>query len=254
MRRGRREIRGGRLRSFVWASTTQGPVLLLGAAHVVDLEVPLRRELAARTLDGVAIELDAERAASLFAEDGPRSSGRGAPLFARLWGRVQRRLGAEIGGGEPGAEMKVAARVAKERNLPLFLIDDPIRTTLLEIVRNMTVKERVALLAGALLALFVPARVVEHEMDRYAQEPTTYTSELRRAAPTLARVLLDDRNEHMAERLASLRHQGYGRMAVVVGDAHLEGLRSALGRRGVPVEVIPFRQLRGPTGPYPNPS
>jgi hypothetical protein len=44
--------------SLVYASTTQSPVLLLGAAHVVDLEAPLRRELAARTLDGVAIERD----------------------------------------------------------------------------------------------------------------------------------------------------------------------------------------------------
>ncbi len=233
----------------MWASTTESPVLLLGAAHVVDLEAPLRRELAARPLDGVAIELDAERAASLLSDSaGPRSGG-GAPLFARLWSRVQRRLGAEIGGGEPGAEMKVAARVARERNLPLFLIDDPIRATLIELMRTMPFKERVALLVGAVAGLFVPARAVRHEMDRYAERPAEYLSALRQASPTLARVLLDDRNEHMAERLAVLRHRGYGRMAVVVGDAHLEGLRAALGRRGVPVEVIPFQRLRGATAP-----
>jgi pheromone shutdown protein TraB len=165
---------------------------------------------------------------------------------------VQRRLGAEIGGGEPGAEMKVAARLARERNLPLFLIDDPIRQTLLELVRTMPFKERVTLLAGAVAALFVPARFVEREMDRYAEEPTAYTAELRRASPTLARVLLDERNEHMADRLAVLRSRGYGRIAVVVGDAHLEGLRAALGRRGVPVESIPFQRLRSATAPSPS--
>ena len=237
----------------MFASTTQSPVLLLGAAHVVDLEEPLRRELSSRTLDGVAIELDAERAAALFASSGG-GSGRGAPLFARLWGLVQRRLGAEIGSGEPGAEMKVAAQLAKERNLPLFLIDDPIRATLLELVRTMPFKERVTLLAGAVLALFVPAKVVEREMDRYAEAPADYTSELRRASPTLARVLLDERNEHMADRLAVLRSRGYGRMAVVVGDAHLVGLGAALGRRGVPVEAIPFQRLRGATAPSSTPS
>ena len=236
----------------MYASTTQSPVLLLGAAHVVNLEVPLRRELDARTLDGVAIELDAERAAALFSEDGAGRSSRGAPLFARLWGRVQRRLGAEIGGGEPGAEMKVAAQLAKERNLPLFLIDDPIRATLMELVRTMPFKERVTLLVGSVVALFVPARFVEREMDKYAEEPAAYTAELRRASPTLARVLLDDRNEHMADRLTTLRNRGYGRMAVVVGDAHVDGLRAALGRRGVPVETIPLQQLRGATAPSPN--
>lgn len=238
----------------VYASTTQSPVLLLGAAHVVDLEAPLRRELDTRTLDGVAIELDAERAEALFSESSGGRSSRGAPLFARLWGRVQRRLGAEIGGGEPGAEMKVAAQLAKERNLPLFLIDDPIRATMMELVRTMPFKERIALLAGAVAALFVPARLVEREMDKYADSPEAYTAELRRASPTLARVLLDDRNEHMADRLAAIRNRGYGRLAVVVGDAHLVGLRSALSRRGVPVEAIPFQQLRGPTAPPPVPS
>jgi pheromone shutdown protein TraB len=238
----------------VYASTTQSPVLLLGAAHVVNLAEPLRRELSGRTLDGVAIELDAERAAALFSPAGGVRSGRGAPLFARLWGLVQRRLGTEIGGGEPGAEMKVAAQLAKERNLPLFLIDDPIRATLLQLVRTMPFKERVALLAGAVVALFVPAKVVEREMDRYAEAPGEYTNELRRASPTLARVLLDERNEHMADRLAALRSRGYGRMAVVVGDAHVDGLKAALGRRGVPVESISFQRLRGATGPSSTPS
>jgi pheromone shutdown protein TraB len=238
----------------VYASTSQSPVLLLGAAHVIDLEAPLRRVFAERVLDGVAIELDAERANALFAEDGPGRSSRGAPLFARIWGRVQQRLGAEMGGGGPGAEMKVAAQLARERQLPLFLIDDPIRATLLELVRTMPFKERVTLLVSAFAALFIPTRVVERELDRYADAPEAYTEELRKASPALAHVLLDERNEHMADRLAALRSQGYGRIAVVIGDAHLEGLRSALGRRGVPVEAIRFQQLRAVTGPSPSPS
>ncbi len=237
----------------MYSSTTQSPVLLLGAAHVVDLAEPLRRELDARTLDGVAIELDPERARALFADQRGRG-GRDAPLFARLWERVQRRLGAEIGGGVPGAEMKAAARFAEERHLPLFLIDDPIGTTFVELVRTMPFRERVGLLVGAIVALFVPARLVEREIERYADRPDVYTEELRRSSPTLARVLLDDRNEHMADRLASLRGRGYGRLAVVVGDAHVAGLRAALRRRGVPVEAIPFRDLRSSTGSSPRPS
>ncbi len=234
----------------MFARTTESPVLLIGAAHMVDLAVPLRSTLGGRVLDGVAVELDPERAQALFAEgDAARGGRSGVPLFARLWGLIQKRLGAEIGGGTPGAEMKVAVSVARERQLPVFLIDDPIRQTLLNLVRTMPFKERVALLVGAVVGLFVPARVVEHEMDRYTEDPAAFTSEIRRASPTIARVLIDDRNEHMAERLASLRGQGYGRLAVVVGDAHLPGLSAALGRRSIPVESIPFRELRRTTGP-----
>ena len=238
----------------MYSSTLDAPVLLLGSAHVVDLSEPLRRVLSERVLDGIAVELDTERAQSLMSPDGPGRGAGSAPLFARLWSVVQRRLGSEIGAGVPGAEMKVAIGVGRERNLPIFLIDDPIRVTLANLVRSMPFKERVTLLASSVVGLFLPSRIVAKEMDRYAESPGEYTEELRRVSPTTARVLLDDRNEHMADRLASLRQQGYRRMAAVVGDAHLEGLKSALGKRGVPSEVVRFSELRGVTAPSPGSS
>ncbi len=218
-------------------------MLLLGTAHVVDLARPLRKVLTDRPLDGVAVELDRERAEALFSEGGPRSR-RGGPLLARLWGHIQRRLGEQIGGGDAGEEMKIAAAVARERHLPLFLVDDPIRATFANLLRSMPAKERVTLLVGAFAGLFVPARVVSREMERYTEEPGQFAEEIRRVSPTVAKVLLDDRNEHMADRLAQLRGQGFARIAVVVGDAHVPGLVAALERRGVATDAIPFRELR----------
>ncbi len=236
----------------MYGSTAQAPVLLLGSAHVIDLAEPIRRRLSGRVLDGIALELDGERAAALLEPaSGPRGGG-GVPLVARLWSILQRRLGAELGGGAPGEEMKVAAAIAKERSLPVFLIDDPIRATLANLLTSLSVRERVTILVGAVVGLFVPSRVVAREVDRYAEDPAEFAAELRRASPTLARVLLDDRNEHMAERLASLRARGYGRIAAVVGDAHVPGLAEALRRRGVPVETVGFRDLRSATAPSPS--
>jgi pheromone shutdown protein TraB len=228
----------------VYSSTRDAPVLLLGTAHVVDLSEPLRRILSERVLDAIAVELDPERAESLMGPEGTHRSSASAPLFARLWGVVQRRLGSEIGAGVPGAEMKVAIAVGRERKLPVFLIDDPIRMTLANLVRSMPFKERVTLLVSSVVGLFLPSRLVSEEMDRYTESPDEYTEQLRRVSPTTARVLLDDRNEHMADRLGTLRQQGYGRVAAVVGDAHLEGLRAALSRRGLPSEVVRFSELR----------
>jgi len=238
----------------VYASTLDAPVLLVGCAHVVDLSAPLKQVLTGRVLDGIAVELDPERAEALIASDGSHRRSGSAPLFARLWGVVQRRLGSEIGAGVPGAEMKVAMEVAEGRKIPLFLIDDPIRLTLANLVRSMPFKERVMLLASAVVGLFLPARVVNREMDRYAEDPSEYTEELRRVSPTTARVLLDDRNEHMAQRLAAIKQQGHGRLAAVVGDAHLEGLKAALARYGVPSEVVRFAELRSPTASSPGSS
>jgi len=239
----------------MYASTMEGPVLLLGSAHVVDLDVPLRRELGRRVLDGVAVELDAERAASVLSEDPESPSGRpGGPFFVRLWGMLQKRLGEQIGGGVAGAEMRTAARFAREQGLPLFLIDDPIRETIGRLMRSMSVRERVSLLVGGIVGLVIPSRVVERQIDSYTESSEDFLQEVRRAFPQVARVLIDERNEHMADRLREIRRRGYGRVAAVVGDAHVPGLAQALRRRGIPVETVALGQLRASTAPSDGPS
>ncbi len=233
----------------MWSSSLESPVLIIGAAHVVDLREPLRRILLSRTLDAVAVELDADRAqAILRPQEGPRSGG-GGPVFLRLWAMLQRRLGRELGGGIAGAEMRAAAEVAGERRLPLLLIDDPIRDTLGRLLGSLSLKERVALLGGAIVGLFLPSRFVSHQIEEYNAAPGDYLDEVRQAYPTIARVLLDDRNDHMAARLAEARRNGFGRVAAVVGDAHVSGLAAALARRGIPAETVPLARLLAPTAP-----
>ncbi len=233
----------------MYASTLESPILLIGSAHVVDLEAPLRAVLGPRELDGIAVELDAERARALLS-DQPTAGrpGPGVPIFVRLWGLLQRRLGEEMGGGVAGAEMRTAAAISKERSLPLFLIDDPIRETLQRLLRSMSGKERILLVFGGILGLVIPARMVERQIDAYTEDPSQYVDELRRAYPGVARVLLDERNDHMANRLKELRTRGYGRLAVVVGDAHVPGLAESLRRRGIPVETVALGVLRGAVG------
>ncbi len=228
----------------MWTSTAEAPILLVGAAHVVDLEPALRRLLRDRPLDGVAVELDDERARALLAppETAPGRRGR-VPVVLRLWGHLQRRLGEEMGGGVAGAEMVVAARIAQERGVPLLLIDDPIRETLPKLLGSLSLRERLSLVVGSIVGLFVPARLVQRQLDRYNEAPAPFLEEVRSAYPGLARVLIDDRNEHMARRLGEARGRGVGRIAAVVGDAHVPGLVAALARRGIPTEAVPLREL-----------
>ena len=112
------------------------------------------------------------------------------------------------------------------------------------LVASMSLKERISLVLGGLLGLVIPPRIVERQLDAYAESPAEYLEEVRGAYPSIARVLLDDRNEHMADRLGELRRRGFGRVAAVVGDAHVPGLTEALRRRGIPVEAVPFARLR----------
>jgi pheromone shutdown protein TraB len=238
----------------MWASTSTGVVtssdpgriLLLGSAHVVDLSGPIRERLSALPLQAVALELDAERAAVLEGPPGATLKKQGSvPLLIRFWGTLQRRLGAELGQGA-GGEMRAAAEFAKEKQLPVYLIDDPFNLTVRRLLGSLSPYERVRLLAGALLGLVIPARTVKRELEQYSETPTEYTDQIRSSFPTVARVLIDERNEHMAGRLEELWRRGIRHIAVVVGDAHVAGLAEELRKRQLPVETVSLGQLRPP--------
>jgi len=231
----------------VIVSSDPGRILLLGSAHVVDLAGPIRERLSAAPLQAVSLELDPSRAAVLEEpSDGAPPKRASVPPLIRLWGMLQRRLGAELGQGA-GGEMRAAARFARERQLPVFLIDDPFDLTVRRLLSSLSPFERVRLLAGAVLGLVIPTRMVKSELDHYTEAPTDYTDQIRTAFPTVARVLIDERNEHMAARLEEMWRRGIRQIAVVVGDAHVPGLAAALRKRELPVETVSLGQLRPAT-------
>ncbi|MHB1435392.1 MAG: TraB/GumN family protein [Thermoplasmata archaeon] len=230
------------------AASEPGPtVVLVGTAHVIDLAEPIDRVFRRYHPDAVGVELDRARADALLS--GAPRSGAGGPLLLRLWAAAQRRLGAEIGGGSPGEEMRSAAVRALADRLPLYLIDDSVRETMGHLMRGLAPKERLQLLIGGVIGLVLPSRLVRREVDRYAQAPGEYLSDLREASPQLARVLIDDRNRRMADRITEIVARGHRRPLIVVGDAHRPGIESALRARGLEVVPIPFAELDRLRGP-----
>jgi pheromone shutdown protein TraB len=67
--------------------------------------------------------------------------------------------------------------------------------------------------------------------------------------PTVKRVLIDERNAHMAQRLGELHAQGRERIVAVVGDGHVDGMRDLLAARGLAVECVRLRDLRAQPQP-----
>ncbi len=230
----------------VVASSDPGQILVLGSAHVVDLAGPIRARLNSVPLQAIALELDPERAGVL--EDPAQRAARprpSVPPLIRLWGLLQRRLGQQLGQGA-GGEMRAAAGFARERQLPVFLIDDPFDQTIRRLLAALSPNERLRLLAGAVLGLVIPVRTVKRELDHYSEAPEEYTEQIRANFPSVAHILIDERNEHMAGRLEEMWRRGLRHIAVVVGDAHVPGLAEALRRRQLPVETVSFGELRSP--------
>ncbi len=207
-------------------------ILVIGVAHVLDLRERLTRELKDFAPSAVAIELDPDRFQALLERERdkdlhrPPASRSGAPMMMQVWARVQDRLASEMG-DIPGSEMLAAYSAAQDMHVPLFLVDDPIRQVAPRLMNSLSVKERVLMLISSVFALITPTRVVEKGLKEYSQDRESYVQAMRQQFPNLARVLIDERNLHMAQRLQALSGK-YEKVVAVVGDAHVSGLEGLL--------------------------
>ncbi|MFN2169771.1 MAG: TraB/GumN family protein, partial [Anaerolineae bacterium] len=150
-------------------------VTLLGTAHVSRASAEQVRQLIeGGEYDAVAVELCRARYGALV---DPKSLSQ-MDLFSVIrQGRVymvvanlalsayQQRLADQFG-IEPGAEQRMAIRLARERDLPVLLIDREIGVTLKRISGRLSWWKRYSLFVGLLTALLSGDPVTEEEVER----------------------------------------------------------------------------------------
>ncbi len=212
---------------------------LLGVGHVFDLAPSIRDAIQRRAPKVVALELDPAR--FTFLMNRPPQPVR-LSVFAML-AQFQSRI-AEQYGVQVGDEMVAAAKAAREMGCEVALIDQDSRETLTRAWAAMPFAERVRLVVFAVSGLFVRRKRVEAELDRFYQDERGYIEQFAKELPTVKRVLIDERDAHMAEALRQL-HAAKGEVVAVVGDGHVDGLGKLL--QDVPLDVVRLRELqRGP--------
>lgn len=222
-------------------------ITLIGTGHVFDLRQRLQRELMARSPDVVCLELDPGRLAALLAR---RRGGQAeAPLAYRLLAQFQERMAADRGVA-PGDEMLAAFEAARDARVPVELIDLDARVAFGRLWASMGLVEKARFLGSALVSLVLPRRYVEKELERLQGDYAAMMEQLAKDYPAVKRVLIDERNAHMAARLAQVREGGRERIVAVVGDGHVEGLQKLLQERGLSaeLEVVRLRELTAPPG------
>jgi len=219
-------------------------ITLVGVGHVFNISEQVKNIVRSRHPEVVCLELDAGRYATLANRNAPRS----IPLQYRLLAYFQKRM-AEKFGTEVGDEMMAAADAAREIGASVALIDVDASRMFAELWRRMSFKERMSLLGGAFLGIFIPKERVEHEVERYEQNADEYIRGMGEGFPTIKEVLIDDRNRFMAQKLTALSIQHQNVLAVV-GDGHVPGLLEAL--KGSEVDVVRLKDLRAaPPQPAP---
>lgn len=211
-------------------------VTLLGTAHVSRASADqVRRLLETEPFDAVAVELCPSRYQALLDPDALARmdlfavirQGRAAMVVASLaLGAYQQRLADQFG-IEPGAEQRMAIAQARERHLPVVLVDREIGVTLKRVAANLGWWRRLELFSGLLAALVTHEEVSEAEVERLKEGDVLETSfaEFARDRRDLYLPLIDERDRYMAARLREeIAREGHGRVLAVLGAGHLKGV------------------------------
>jgi pheromone shutdown protein TraB len=219
-------------------------ITLVGVGHVFVISDQVRAAVLSRRPEVVCLELDPARFSALMSRD--RGRGGRVPLQYLLLARIQRSIASKFG-SEAGSEMLAAAEAAREVGAKVALIDMDAATVFRRLWTSMSFREKLELMFGSLVGLVSSKETVEKEMEVYENQEEEYLDKLGAEFPSIKRVLIDERNVHMASRISSIASQ-HGSVLAVVGDGHMQGLVKALG--DVPLETVRLKDLRRP-GPAP---
>ena len=224
---------------------------LLGTAHVSRASVEaVEAAIASGAFDAIAVELDAQRHRALTDPDALAKldlfqvirEGKIGLVAANLaLAAYQRRLAEQLG-VEPGAELKAAALSARQNNLPLYLIDRDVGTTLKRAWSRLGFWGRSKLMTGLAGSLLVDDKVDEADIERLKEGDLLESSfgEFAEQTPELFEAVIAERDRYMAAKLREQAGAGRPReVLAVVGAGHLKGLAAALSAgTGEPAAVV----------------
>ena len=220
--------------------------VILGTAHVSRSSVEaVDALLASEHFDAVAVELCASRAQSMRDPEAfkqmdlfrvIREGKAGMVTASLILSTFQKRL-AEQSGIQPGAEMKAAMDGAERSDVPLWLIDREVGTTLKRAWRSVGFWQRFMLLGGLLASVFEREEIAQDEIEKLKQGDLLESAfkEFASESKPLFNSLIGERDLFMAARLrqesgkaAATTPESHRRVLVVIGAGHLKGLSEHL--------------------------
>lgn len=222
-------------------------IILVGTAHISQESTELvRRVISMEEPDCVCLELDdkryqaltqKERWQSLDLKEVIRKKQLSTLVINLLMAAYQKKLGGKLG-VTPGAELLAAAETAKDRRIPISLCDRDIRITLRRAWKSTSLWKKSYLLATLLASLFDDTEISEEKLTELKRKDvlSDLMDELGETFPDLKRVLIDERDIFLAEKIKTSPGK---RLVAVVGAGHIAGIvrEFAQDNRGRIVEI-----------------
>ena len=212
-------------------------IFLIGTAHISKESVELVRQVIAKEKpDCVCVELDEKRYEALAKRktwelldlrEIIRKKQLATLLINLVLASYQKRLGDQMG-VKPGTELLEAVQEAEKHGIPVALCDRDVRVTLRRAWNSTSFWRKNYLLASIFTSMFEEAEITEDKLRELKESDvlSELLSELGQALPELKRVLIDERDTFLAEKIKSAEGT---RLVAVVGAGHVAGIKTALG-------------------------
>lgn len=217
-------------------NTNLDNIKIIGVAHVSTKSVEMVKEIIqSEKPDIVALELDEGRFNGLIHEeeisikDNLKSKDFRFILTNTILASIQERIGKKLQ-TKPGEEMITAIDEANKIGASIALIDRDIKITLNSLLDSLSVKEKIKAFFSIIGSLFIRKKDLEI-IDSITEEDTVddLIREVEKTYPNVAKVLIDERNLYMAERLIELAKNNKDKKIVaVIGAGHEKGVKEYL--------------------------
>lgn len=223
---------------------------IIGTGHVFNIADPIVFIIKHSWPQAVCVELDKLRydaitgnTEAVKAELARReaSGERTAPVYEQS-GRYQKRISSQ-NDVQAGADMAAAISAAKALGAEVFCVDVDAREALTRMWDEMPRTERTRYRLSQVSDRIGGRRKVDRVQKQYSGDEEAYMESFRRKYPTLVRVLIDERNEHMASEIRKVC-SAHGDVVAVMGDGHVSGVTKLLS--DVPMRVVRLADLSDP--------
>ena len=221
--------------------------IIVGTAHISRQSADLVKEVITKEKpDTVCVELDEKRFKALSEKNRwenldiktiIKEKQLSTLLINLVLASYQKKLGEKLG-VTPGTELLEAANTANELNLPIELCDREVRITLRRSWHSMTFWQKIKFLTSGLAGLFEKQELTEEKLAELRSKDvlSEMMEELGKAMPVLKRVLIDERDSYLAEKMK--RAKG-NKIVSVVGAGHVNGIINHLkNERAVDLKKI----------------
>jgi pheromone shutdown-related protein TraB len=221
-------------------------ITLIGTGHVFNLSSALIDIFNEKNPNVICVELDQQRLNALMLKKTDpvryKEASKNNPFIYKLLARFQDNMAKEYG-VSAGDEMLTAINYAKSNDIPLELIDANAQKLFSKMLKSMTLSEKIKLFLSGFSGLFIGKERVEKELKKIENEIETYLKEIGKKFPTIKKILIDERNQKMANRIIELT-SSYDHIIACIGDGHITGISSILDGKKIKYEIIRLNNLR----------